>query len=324
MRTLGEFAALPAPSVARPLEADYQALARGESGAHAAPVHAGGADPRGDRRQRGHRARACPARSAVRRRSRSSSRRIALRLAGRGRGAARIDVAMIPTKGEVREVPVTIDGAIVDAEELARVLAPVLETAAADLPETRKPRWLAPARRRHGRSRARWRDSSKSSRRARRRSQSRRTRTHRRLLDSRRRCGLARSLAASRSPPALLHSSGRCAVLKAGAALVEPMIERLGSANDSQSQAQLLDDDAINPLSVVLASSGSLFALASPTGMGGGRPIVAMCTGARVRGAAAHSADGAGATAAVRSRVSEKMGRLPAWNRYGQGELQPG
>lgn len=33
VRTLGEFAALPAPSVARPLEADYQALARGDSGA---------------------------------------------------------------------------------------------------------------------------------------------------------------------------------------------------------------------------------------------------------------------------------------------------
>ncbi|HEY5949565.1 MAG TPA: hypothetical protein VIV40_28920, partial [Kofleriaceae bacterium] len=32
VRTLGEFAALPAPSVARPLEADYQALARGDSG----------------------------------------------------------------------------------------------------------------------------------------------------------------------------------------------------------------------------------------------------------------------------------------------------
>ncbi|MDQ3369327.1 MAG: hypothetical protein M3680_28205, partial [Myxococcota bacterium] len=32
VRTLGEFAGLPAPSVTRPLEADYQALARGESG----------------------------------------------------------------------------------------------------------------------------------------------------------------------------------------------------------------------------------------------------------------------------------------------------
>src|SRR5690606_895849 len=37
VRTLGEFAALPAPSIARPLEADYQALARGESGAHLRP-----------------------------------------------------------------------------------------------------------------------------------------------------------------------------------------------------------------------------------------------------------------------------------------------
>src|SRR6185436_6325849 len=32
VRTLGEFAALPAPSIARPLEADYRALARGDSG----------------------------------------------------------------------------------------------------------------------------------------------------------------------------------------------------------------------------------------------------------------------------------------------------
>src|SRR3569623_1780452 len=34
VRTLGEFAALPAPSVQRPVEADYQAHARGESGTH--------------------------------------------------------------------------------------------------------------------------------------------------------------------------------------------------------------------------------------------------------------------------------------------------
>src|SRR5262245_6382800 len=37
VRTLGEFAALPAPSVARPLEADYQALARGDSGSALRP-----------------------------------------------------------------------------------------------------------------------------------------------------------------------------------------------------------------------------------------------------------------------------------------------
>jgi len=37
VRTLGEFAALPAPSVSRPLEADYQALARGDSGSALRP-----------------------------------------------------------------------------------------------------------------------------------------------------------------------------------------------------------------------------------------------------------------------------------------------
>ncbi|MGN6106459.1 MAG: DNA polymerase Y family protein, partial [Kofleriaceae bacterium] len=37
VRTLGEFAALPAPSVARPFEADYQALARGDSGSALRP-----------------------------------------------------------------------------------------------------------------------------------------------------------------------------------------------------------------------------------------------------------------------------------------------
>ncbi len=37
VRTLGEFAALPAPSIARPLDADYRALARGESDARLRP-----------------------------------------------------------------------------------------------------------------------------------------------------------------------------------------------------------------------------------------------------------------------------------------------
>lgn len=42
---------------------------------------------------------------------------------------------MVAASGEVREVPVTIDGAMVDAEEIARVLAPVLDTAQEDMPQ---------------------------------------------------------------------------------------------------------------------------------------------------------------------------------------------
>lgn len=132
VRTLGEFAALPAPSVVRPLEADYQALARGESGASLRPYHpeapireevivSGGpvlelAGSLGG-----------PAAIAL------VARRISLRLEGRGRGAARLDVTAI-ADGETREMPVTIDGAVSDAEELARVLAPVLDAAALESP----------------------------------------------------------------------------------------------------------------------------------------------------------------------------------------------
>lgn len=132
--TLGEFAALPAPSVARPFEADYQALARGESGAVLRPYH-----PEAAIREQ-----IVVSASTVLELPGSLSgpaaiaqiaRRIALRLAGRSRGAARLDVSMIAASGEVREVPVTIDGAIGDAEEIARVLAPVLDTAQEDMPQ---------------------------------------------------------------------------------------------------------------------------------------------------------------------------------------------
>jgi hypothetical protein len=132
--TLGEFAALPAPSVARPFEADYQALARGESGAVLRPYH-----PEAAIREE-----IVVSASTVLELPGSLSgpaaiaqlaRRIALRLAGRHRGAARLDVSMIAASGEAREVPVTIDGALVDAEEIARVLAPVLDTAQEDMPQ---------------------------------------------------------------------------------------------------------------------------------------------------------------------------------------------
>ncbi|HEY4238533.1 MAG TPA: hypothetical protein VGM88_01915 [Kofleriaceae bacterium] len=94
VRTLGEFAALPSPSVARPFEADYQALARGEgssllrSYAPDAPIreeHAllAGAPAEGTGTLFG----GAEAVAVV-------AERIALRLAGRARGAARLDVSI--------------------------------------------------------------------------------------------------------------------------------------------------------------------------------------------------------------------------------------
>ena len=97
VRTLGEFSALPAPSVARPLEADYQALARGDSGAGLRPY-----------------APEAPIREHVVLSAMSGGAaaialladRIALRLAGRARGAARIEVTVRGPEGE-RLVPIT-------------------------------------------------------------------------------------------------------------------------------------------------------------------------------------------------------------------------
>lgn len=133
VRTLGEFASLPAPSVARPLEADYQALARGESGATLrrytpeAPIREDIIVSAGSVLELPGSLSGLAAIALV-------ARRIALRLAGRGRGAARLDVAAIDGS-DVHEVPITIDGAIVEAESLARVLAPVLDAAADPLPQ---------------------------------------------------------------------------------------------------------------------------------------------------------------------------------------------
>jgi hypothetical protein len=146
VRTLGEFAALPAPSVARPLEADYQALARGESGTALRPyvpeapireeivVSAGNVVELADLLPADARAGGVSGPAAIA----LVAQRIALRLAGRGRGAARVDVAAMTPTG-AREVPVTIDQPITDAEALARMLAPALEAAAAELPAVARP-----------------------------------------------------------------------------------------------------------------------------------------------------------------------------------------
>ena len=93
VRTLGEFAALPAPSVHRPVEADYQALARGEGGTTLRAyqpetsvrediIVGGNVLDRAD-------AVAGPAAVAM------IARRLAVRLAGRGRLAARLEVTAL-------------------------------------------------------------------------------------------------------------------------------------------------------------------------------------------------------------------------------------
>lgn len=266
VRTLGEFAALPAPSVARPLEADYQALARGDSGALLRPYH-----PEAPVREEivvsAGAVLELPGSLSGPAAIAQLSRRIAMRLVGRGRGAARIDVSLIPTTGEPREVPVTIDGAIADAEELARVLTPVLETATSELPETvshggwhlrvivtgevvlggetvevfaegsspyataANSNTNAPAWERVAVASAMSRDSGATTN-----AGSRRSHTP----------SVAALAAAARAKSALNASTTMTS----------------SPANDSH------DDGAMNPLSVVLASSGSLFALASPMGVG--------------------------------------------------------
>jgi nucleotidyltransferase/DNA polymerase involved in DNA repair len=94
VRTLGEFAALPAPSVARPIEADYQALARGDSGQALRP-YAPEAPIREDivlsSNEGGVSTSAAIAHLAE---------RVAARLAGRGRGAARLEVTVSGASGD--------------------------------------------------------------------------------------------------------------------------------------------------------------------------------------------------------------------------------
>ncbi|HEX4450775.1 MAG TPA: hypothetical protein VH143_07905 [Kofleriaceae bacterium] len=130
VRTLGEFAALPAPSVARPLEADYQALARGDSGSSLRPyapeaaireeiVVLGGNVLDGDNAIAG------PTAIGV------IAQRLALRLAGRQRSAIKIELAIAVANGNAAattERGLELDTPIDSADELARVLSPVLET----------------------------------------------------------------------------------------------------------------------------------------------------------------------------------------------------
>lgn len=111
VRTLGEFAALPAPSVARPIEADYQALARGDSGQTLRP-YAPEAPIREDivlsPVEGGLSTSAAVAHLAE---------RVAVRLAGRGRGAARLEVMLVGASGE-QIVPI-LPGVTTRAEHVA-------------------------------------------------------------------------------------------------------------------------------------------------------------------------------------------------------------
>jgi hypothetical protein len=122
VRTLGEFAALPAPSVARPLEADYQALARGDSGnalrpyAPEAPIREELALGQAESLFGGAQAVAAIA------------QRVALRLAGRARGAARLEVTLAGPGGE-RMVPVAADRAASSEGELVQLIAPLVAEA---------------------------------------------------------------------------------------------------------------------------------------------------------------------------------------------------
>ncbi len=101
VRTLGEFAALPAPSVARPLEADYQALARGDSGSGLRPYA-----PEASIREDAILSATCSGPAAVV----SLAERVALRLRGRGRGASRLEVTIQGAPGtEPHAIPVTAD-----------------------------------------------------------------------------------------------------------------------------------------------------------------------------------------------------------------------
>jgi hypothetical protein len=125
VRTLGEFAALPAPSVSRPLEADYQALARGESGGTLRPYV-----PEAPIREEivvGQASRLFGGADAVS----TLAERLAARLRGRARGASRLEVA-VGTAGEAGDERVTlvdVDQANPPArtrDELVGLIAPVI------------------------------------------------------------------------------------------------------------------------------------------------------------------------------------------------------
>lgn len=119
VRTLGEFAALPAPSVSRPLEADYQALARGDSGSTLRPYAPQA--PICEELAVGNGGSLFGGATAVV----TLAERVGLRLLGRARGAARLEITITGEGGE-RVVPVTCARATSSQDELVDLLAPVI------------------------------------------------------------------------------------------------------------------------------------------------------------------------------------------------------
>lgn len=123
--TLGEFAKLPAPSVARPFAADYQALARGEGGAalhpHVAdePIREQIAVTAGNVLDAPGAISGVAAIALV-------ARRVALRLEGRGHAARELEIRA----GE-DVVTVELERPVHEAEAFASALEPVLARASA-------------------------------------------------------------------------------------------------------------------------------------------------------------------------------------------------
>jgi len=134
VRTLGQFAALPAPSVGRPVDrhagGDFQALARGESGAMLRP-YAPEASIREDIALGGVDA-GLGGLSAIG----ALAQRLALRLAGRQRLADKLEVTGIAA-GVEKPLAVTLAHATADAEELANALVAAVDGMAAQIQRLR-------------------------------------------------------------------------------------------------------------------------------------------------------------------------------------------
>jgi hypothetical protein len=238
VRTLGDFATLPAPSVARPLEADYQALARGESDATLRPyvpeapireevtVSMGNVLELQDLLPAGAHAGGLSLAAAIA----LVAQRLALRLAGRGRGAARIEITAIG-RSETREIPVTIADGAADAEELGHVITAALDAVASE----------------HEAARDDWR--------------------LRVVVTGEVVLGAAAVLA-SEQPGIFAEGSARYAQ-SAAPAVVRAGEHGHGSPPSGRELDQRIADhrpaEPIHPLAVVLSSSGSLFSLSPPT-----------------------------------------------------------
>jgi hypothetical protein len=117
VRTLGEFASLPAPSVSRPLEADYQALARGDSGCALRPYAPDA--PIREELVVAMTGSLFGGTAAVR----TLADRVAMRLAGRGRGASRIELTVRGESGE-RVIALAPGSSVSSQDDIADLIGP--------------------------------------------------------------------------------------------------------------------------------------------------------------------------------------------------------